>query len=90
MAQENSKGPTQLLNRTFEAIVPDSLDDVSYLTRTDIRIIARELGINLYEYFASTNKRPARWRFNQETRRLLTVAECISRLPLKMGVVVRY
>ena len=55
------RGPHSSLYRTFDAIVPDSLDDVSYLTRTDIRIIARELGINLYEYFASTNKRPARW-----------------------------
>ena len=46
------------------AIVPDSLDDVSYVTRTDSRIIARELGINLYEYFAGTS------RYLQATRPL--------------------
>ena len=38
------RGPHGSLYRTFDAIVPDSLDDVSYLTRTDIRISARELG----------------------------------------------
>ena len=37
------RGPHGSLYRTFDAIVPDSLD-VSYLTRTDIRISARELG----------------------------------------------
>ena len=55
------RDPHSSLYRTFDAIVPDSLDDVSYLSRTDIRSIARELGINSYEYFAGTNKRPARW-----------------------------
>ena len=54
------RGPHSSLYRTFDALVPDSLDDVSYLTRTDIQIIVRELGINLYVFFART-KRTARW-----------------------------
>ena len=74
------------LYRKFEAIVPDSLDDVSYLTRTDIRFIARESGINLHEYFAGTSKRTARWEIYSGNKK---GADRISQL-LRMGVVTHY
>ena len=80
-------GPHFSLYRKFEAIVPDSLDDVSYLTRTDIRFISRELGINLYKHFAGTSKRPARWEIYSGKRK---GADRISHLLMRMGVVTHY
>ena len=55
------RGPHSSLYSTFGAEAPESLDDVSYLTQTDVKIIARELGVNFYEYFPATSNRSARW-----------------------------
>ena len=55
------RGPHSSLYKTFGAQVPESLDDTSYLTRTDVKIIARELKINLFEYFPASGRQPARW-----------------------------
>ena len=54
-------GPHSSLYKTFGAQVPESLDDTSYLTRTDVKIIARELKINLFEYFPASGRQRARW-----------------------------
>ena len=54
------RGPHSSLYKTFGAQVPESLDDTSYLTRTDVKIIARELKINLFEYFPASGRQPAR------------------------------
>ena len=55
------RGPHSSLFSTFGAEAPEFLDDVSYLTQTDVKIIARELGVNFYEYFPATSSRQARW-----------------------------
>ena len=62
-------GPHASLYKTFDADPLDSPGDPSVLTRTDIKIIARELGINLYEYFSATSGSPARWETNSGNKK---------------------
>ena len=54
-------GPHSSLYKTFGAHVPKSFDDTSCLKRTDIKIIAREMKINLYEFFSVSGRQPTRW-----------------------------
>ena len=49
-ARKIARGSHSSLYNTFGAHVPESLDDTSYLTSTDIKINALELKINLYGF----------------------------------------
>ena len=61
MSEEDPAGSFRSLYSTFGTDATVSLDDVTYLTQTDVKVIARELRLKYYEFFPATSHRRARW-----------------------------
>ena len=62
MVRRERSGPNEHLKVRFDGQLPeDGVEDIFFVTATDTKLLARRLGINIFEYFVGRGNGPPCW-----------------------------